>query len=255
MNGFEHLHQRHPLPSILPRVSEQGSPAAATATETPRAKRTRGRKSCDSCRKKIRCNGGVSVPCSNCKQAQTECRFSPETKKRGPVSRRQAHELTLKYMFHLFKHKCRYVHELEARLSRMEALLEKYASGEQSSGSSSPHRSDQNELVTAQNLSSGVSQQFDALTLADYARTKYIGISAGVHLLDDDVFRFKRRVKLENRGILQKVNDDEDEHVLVRSQVASHPPVRPSFEYHRSSLFSEDLPQMTVELADHLVEL
>ncbi|KAL1932744.1 hypothetical protein VTP01DRAFT_8422 [Rhizomucor pusillus] len=149
----------------------------------------------------------------------------------------------------------RYVHELEARLSRMEALLEKYASGEQSSGSSSPHRSDQNELVTAQNLSSGVSQQFDALTLADYARTKYIGISAGVHLLDDDVFRFKRRVKLENRGILQKVNDDEDEHVLVRSQVASHPPVRPSFEYHRSSLFSENLPQMTVELADHLVEL
>lgn len=160
----------------------------------------------------------------------------------------------------------RYVHELEARLNKMEALLEKYSRSSSttsaSSSTSSPYSPNQQRQAiphamqeTMRGLDSGISQQFDALTLADYARTKYIGTSSGIHLLDEEVFQRKGKLKLKNESILQKVNDDEDEHVIIKSDagVSSHPTI-PGSAYSRSELF-KDHPQMSIELADCLIEL
>lgn len=238
------------LQPILPFPSARTTPPA----EFPRAKRARASKSCDHCRKrKTRCDVEISMPCSNCRTSGRECRISQEPKKRGPASQRyytimENNSTMQRLMMMMMK---RYVHELENRLNKMEALLEKYTRHSNST------KSGYNAFACPNKDSAGseeLSQQLNALTLANYERTKYIGNSAGIHLLDDDVFQHKRRLRLEASPswILQKVNDDDEEHIIIRSEELVES--KQATDYDRCTLF-EIFPQMTLELADYLIEM
>ncbi|CEG84917.1 hypothetical protein RMATCC62417_18660 [Rhizopus microsporus] len=104
-----------------------------------------------------------------------------------------------------------------------------------------------------------VEQQMSGLTIKDYQRTRYFGASAGIHLLEKNVlFRNKKlHFKSEPSWFIQKVNDDEEEHVIVKSEEIYQPQqinVVKGPLPTRIKLF-EDVPLMTPELLDLFVYL
>ena len=97
------------------------------------------------------------------------------------------------------------------------------------------------------------------LTISDYQRTRYIGASSGVHFLGDTLLQSgqKHRIPHEPSWFVQKLNDDEDEHVIMKSKE-----ILPSTETHnpdeyvanRIGLF-QDTPHLTQELVDYLIDV
>lgn len=234
------------------------SAKAAPGTEVSKTKRARASKSCDHCRKrKIRCDVEISMPCSKCRASKKECRISQEPKRRGPVSQRYC-SVKSSIGYCCLKRtvlNVRYVQELEDRLIKMEALLAKYNTRISNSNEIEPHSAFAFGCPVKDSIESEeLSQQLDALSLTDYERTKYIGNSAGIHLLDPDVFQHKRRLRFEESPtwIMEKLNDDEEEHIIIRSEERIES--NQSTDYDRSTLF-EIFPEMTVEFADYLIEL
>ncbi|KAL0074955.1 fungal-specific transcription factor domain-containing protein [Phycomyces blakesleeanus] len=218
-----------------------------------RVKRTRAKRSCDMCRKKkTRCDVDVNKPCTTCRTAKTECQFIIEQKKRGPATGS-------------------YVEALESRLRRMETLLEKMATSKGAeSETNSCDSTDMIPIVLGRNLyssektfnpanastSNELSQHMNALTITDYDRTRYIGASSGLHMLNQELLQSNKRHRLVDHPswIVQKLNDDVDEHVIMKTEeinkAKNHK--RLPLVVERFSFF-EDIPNMTQELADAMV--
>ncbi|RUP52081.1 hypothetical protein BC936DRAFT_141782 [Jimgerdemannia flammicorona] len=79
------------VPYVVPRTILPQQPTAAyippSTDPFPRHKRTRAKRSCDSCRKKkSRCDADDHRPCSNCVQIGGKCTFLEQRKKRGQTS-------------------------------------------------------------------------------------------------------------------------------------------------------------------------
>lgn len=272
---------------IAPAIRNYTAP---TTLDFKKIKRARAKRSCDYCRrKKARCDGDTSHPCTKCRLANIDCLFLTARKKRGPAGGG-------------------YVELLENRLKRMESLLvnlnkkkedgknielddydnnnnqeEEEYEEEEEEEEEREGRSDNNEdcLKSIQHKHlqdrehpwqntceqlfqklpdiDAVQQQMNGLTIKDYQRTRYFGASAGIHLLEKNpLFRNKKlHFKSEPSWFLQKVNDDEEEHVIVKSEeiyqsqqinVVNGP--LPT----RMKIF-EDVPLMTLELLDLFVYL
>ncbi|OAD71479.1 Zn(2)-C6 fungal-specific transcription factor [Phycomyces blakesleeanus NRRL 1555(-)] len=104
--------------------------------------------------------------------------------------------------------------------------------------------------------SNELSQHMNALTITDYDRTRYIGASSGLHMLNQELLQSNKRHRLVDHPswIVQKLNDDVDEHVIMKTEeinkAKNHK--RLPLVVERFSFF-EDIPNMTQELADAMV--
>ncbi|KAI9284109.1 fungal-specific transcription factor domain-containing protein [Umbelopsis sp. AD052] len=225
MNPYQGFNR--PPVDILPAPS--GSvPSVASNDDSPRRKRTRAKRSCDMCRKKkSKCDAEVNRPCTNCKNWKTECVFLVEQKKRGPST---GH--------------------------RMESLIENLAKAngapdEPSNDEPSIHSSDEitpppstDEASTTsigdpgeafvdrmESISESpqpdspdhsikVEAQMQGLQIQDYGSVCYMGSSSGIDLINRHFLKGKKmRVPGEKLTFVQKVNDDEAENVIVKTEV------------------------------------
>ncbi|KAI7876653.1 fungal-specific transcription factor domain-containing protein [Mucor mucedo] len=257
------------------------APAANTVcsqqTDDPyRKKRTRAKRSCDHCRKrKTKCDADVRQPCTKCTHANVTCEFLVEQKKRGPSSGG-------------------YIELLENRLLRMEKLIKNMEKGKgmdhegedgeeeesgddfirnhpsSSSSFSSPPRYEEDEIDVAPIIKckallaslaekdyENIDQQMDKLTISDYQRTRYIGASSGVQFLEDGFLRanVKHPLPDEPSWFVQKLNEEEDEHVFMKSKEVLLPSEsKEEFQSNRIEIF-EDTPYITQEIADYIVHL
>lgn len=239
------------LPVILPKEPANDS----HYVDIPRVKRSRAKRSCDLCRKKkTRCNADVMQPCSTCQSNNMACEFSIEQKKRGPVA-------------------ASYVEELESRIRRLEALLQKSNSSSTITTTSTTQTADKSRPPSLDTYCRGlvVDEAVDnedalaghlgRLQLTDYDHTLYIGGSSGFHLMDQQLFSTNLRHRVlgaKEPWVVQKVNSEKDEHVIIHGEeynaadglriLASQPHPK-----HRHMLFS-DIPEMTVAIADDLIK-
>lgn len=180
----------------------------------PPIKRTRAKRSCDLCRKrKTRCNADQQQPCETCKNANVECHFVAEQRKRGPAAATS------------------HVQWLEDRINRLEGILQ----GIQ------PERKLTNKL--------------NDLKLTDYGQTRYFGSSAGIHLVDEQLLSSKQPHRLQHSPahVLQKVNDESNEHIVIMSKALLSRQKDPVPYGVRRTRMLMDVPHMTPELTDAMV--
>ncbi|KAI7879302.1 hypothetical protein K492DRAFT_208357 [Lichtheimia hyalospora FSU 10163] len=258
--------QRRPFAFIAP------VPGVGPTIQQRSIRRTRAKQSCDSCRKrKTRCNADETFPCSTCVSLGVECHLS-EQKRRGPVP-------------------ATYVEALEDRIKQLEDMLIKdKQEGHDNKIESSSSSCDQEKAVKARPSASSstisnettsnvaraassdsLADDLNSLKLSDYNTTLYIGCSAGYYMLDQEAFVSKRGGHVDHREIVQKVNDEQDEHVIIKSGGSEQPCASSSPASLRGSSgggdFSgstcqqrrfepfADIPNMTLELADSMIEL
>ncbi|KAG0164247.1 hypothetical protein DFQ30_010236 [Apophysomyces sp. BC1015] len=247
------------VPDILPKPSHNPTP---NTVNIPRTKRTRAKRSCDLCRKKkTRCDADVSKPCTTCKNANTDCQFLVEQKKRGPATG--------------------YVEALETRLKRMEKMIETMTKNKDidllsdASYESEEEEEEENRgepsfcedsmvlcsiigpnTLNADEDRSELSQQLNALTITDFERTRYLGSSSGIHMLDQELFSSNKRHRLPDQPswIFQKLNTDEDEHIIMKAEEIRRPRLISAQNTlpERFAVF-DDIPHITPELADCLI--
>ncbi|CAO3586366.1 unnamed protein product [Absidia cylindrospora] len=107
-----------------------------------------------------------------------------------------------------------------------------------------------NDVIDATNE---ITTKLDKITIADYERTRYIGMSSGVHLLHQGLFSSNKRHRIRElpSWFVQKVNDDEEEHILIKSEALKTPP---QGYFDRTSVFTVTIPYINQERLDILVE-
>ncbi|KAG1382187.1 hypothetical protein G6F61_002491 [Rhizopus arrhizus] len=224
--------------------------------EILKTKRTRSKRSCDFCRqKKTRCDGSLRQPCTKCQQAQVDCVYLTKQKKRGPQGGS-------------------YVEMLENRLKRMEELLQNLAKNKQlglEDIEDDEEEEEEEEQVDENDVPNGLAcpmmtglspeiealqQQMNGLTVKDYQRTRYVGSSSGMHLVDRDILMSKRKIRFlaEPSWFIQKVNNDQEEHVIMKTKEIQRPlAVQLNEPVPERAKVLEDITLMTAEIADIFV--
>lgn len=98
-----------------------------------------------------------------------------------------------------------------------------------------------------------LASKLDKLTIADYERTRYIGMSSGVHLLHQGLFSTNKRHRIRElpSWFVQKVNDDQEEHILIKSEALKSPP--PQGYLDRTSAFTTTIPHIQQDRLDVLI--
>ncbi|KAI9253784.1 fungal-specific transcription factor domain-containing protein [Phascolomyces articulosus] len=201
-------------------INNPPTPSPSPSSAPIPLKRTRAKRSCDFCRKrKSRCDADTSVPCSNCRAWGYTCEFQTVRKKRGPPSV--------------------YVDNLEKRCKKMEQLLvsltnssikdlEKHdfqyeilpdtalAAAAATSVTSPPAPSDSSSDDDEDDdddfdPTADIQQQLTNLDLKDYDSIKYTGHSAGLQVVDHDIFKSKPYIRWPGRDnvVLQMMGQDE----------------------------------------------
>ncbi|KAI8889408.1 hypothetical protein K501DRAFT_100454 [Backusella circina FSU 941] len=99
-------------------------------------------------------------------------------------------------------------------------------------------------------------EEMNGLTIRDYQRTRYIGYSLGLQCLRANLFcsNRKHRLSQEPSWFVQKINHDEEEHVIMKTKEA----FQPQFLYHEPTLERFKMlkdPCMTDALADFLIHV
>lgn len=244
-----------------------------STNDTQAKKRLRARQSCDSCRqRKTRCNADDTFPCSTCTSLGVDCHLS-KRRKRGPMP-------------------AAYVEALEDRIKRLEQTLSHHGMSECSdtgdgqqaslSPSSSPSPSGSASsspaaaaaaAANATEISSRTRAASDSpyastnspKPSSDYNTTLYIGRSSGYYTLDQEAFATDGRRDTDCE-VEKASNDEQDDHLLLTSEQPSSDPANsrrsgggkggsiPSCRQRRFEPF-KDIPNMTVGLADALIEL
>jgi len=96
------------------------------------------------------------------------------------------------------------------------------------------------------------------LTITDYQRTRYLGASSGVHFLNQELFSTnkKHRIPEEPSWFVQKLNKDEEEHVIIKSKEVLQATLKTGQDgtINRIVLF-DDTPHITQEFVDYLVHM
>ncbi|KAI7902086.1 fungal-specific transcription factor domain-containing protein [Cokeromyces recurvatus] len=233
---------------MIPIAPATSAFTAEKHIEIERKKRTRAKRSCDACRiKKIRCDADDKQPCTKCKLTNTNCQFLIEQKKRGPASGR-------------------YVEQLENRLIRMEKLLQNITKENKQDHSTTSENEDEtmspsNSCTLAKLKSTDQEQelmqeQLEGLTVSDYQRTRYLGASSGLHFLNEDIFTTNKKKRLleEPSWFIQKLNEEEEEHVIIKSKEVSIEDIQNNKTFNRIEAF-RDIPHITQDFVDYLVHL
>ncbi|ORZ22512.1 fungal-specific transcription factor domain-domain-containing protein [Absidia repens] len=107
-----------------------------------------------------------------------------------------------------------------------------------------------NDIISA---TDELTMKMDKITIADYERTRYIGMSSGVHLLHQGLFSSNKRhpIKDMSSWFVQKVNDDKEEHILIKSEARKTPP---QGYLDRTTVLTADIPHINEERLDILVQ-
>ncbi|KAI8643426.1 fungal-specific transcription factor domain-containing protein [Parasitella parasitica] len=271
------------------------APAAPNSTSKTtnihRKKRTRAKRSCDLCRKKkTRCDSDVNQPCTKCKLANAECQFLVEQKKRGPSSGSYVEVLENrllrmeKLLQNIAKEKSQDpIDKDDANSSSVDrdgyanpspplknlCFLNSASLAEDQDAEAMPEHLDDNDdddAAASPNMSCPMKQldagviekQMQQLTISDYQRTRYLGASSGVHFLNQELFSTnkKHRIPEEPSWFVQKLNKDEEEHVIIKSKEVLQATLNIGQDgmINRIALF-EDTPHMTQEFVDYLVHM
>lgn len=100
-----------------------------------------------------------------------------------------------------------------------------------------------------------LTSKLEKITLADYERTMYIGMSAGVHLLHQGLFSSNSRhhIKEMPSWYVQKVNNDEEEHILIKSAALKTPPSQHNY-VDRTSVFTINIPHIQQDRIDIIIQ-
>jgi hypothetical protein len=100
-----------------------------------------------------------------------------------------------------------------------------------------------------------LASKLEKITLADYERTKYIGMSAGFHLLHQGIFSSNKRHLIKERSswFAQKVNDDEEEHIWIKSEALKTPSQQHNY-VDRISVFTTHIPYIRQDRVDKLIQ-
>lgn len=103
-----------------------------------------------------------------------------------------------------------------------------------------------------------IEAQMQQLTITDYQRTRYLGASSGVHFLNQELFSTNRkhRIPEEPSWFVQKLNKDEEEHVIIKSKEVLQATLKAGQDgtINRIVLF-EDTPHITQEFVDFLIHM
>ncbi|KAI7883058.1 hypothetical protein K492DRAFT_205750 [Lichtheimia hyalospora FSU 10163] len=184
------------------------------AISQPPLKRTRAKRSCDLCRKrKTRCNADQQQPCETCKNANVECHFVTEQRKKGPAASTS------------------HVQWLEDRINRLEGILQ----GIQ------PERKLSNNVNDIKLTDYGQTRYFGSSAGIHMVDEQLLS-SKQPH-----------RLHHSPAHVLQKVNDESSEHIVIMSKALVSRQQNPvPYGVRRFHVF-KDVPHMTPELADAMV--
>lgn len=102
-----------------------------------------------------------------------------------------------------------------------------------------------------------IHQQLEKLTITDYERTCYIGASSGIHFLEDEIMRSctKRRISTDPTWFVQKLNDENEEHVFMKSKEFMPSDTTININAINRAEAFEDVPFMTLNFLDHLIHM
>ncbi|KAI9256919.1 fungal-specific transcription factor domain-containing protein [Sporodiniella umbellata] len=251
---------------MIPIAPAQNNLSSPKTVDIQKEKRRRSKRSCDFCRqKKTRCDGDMRHPCTKCRQFKMDCVYLTKQKKRGPT-------------------KGSYVEMLERRLKRMENLIQSAsAQGSCNSNQGSPevfnyndeHEDDRDEVNSLGSEESVpqaqcpthfqipdelevIEHQMNGLKIKDYQRTRYMGSSSGMHLVNIDILKNHAKLRFMHSPswFIQKLNEEEDEHVIMKTKEISPPQEMEASGPNpdRIKLF-EDIPMLDAELLDGLIEI
>ncbi|GAN07925.1 nitrogen assimilation transcription factor nit-4 [Mucor ambiguus] len=276
-------------------IAPAASSSESKPSDIHRRKRTRAKRSCDLCRKKkTRCDSDVNQPCTKCRLAKTECQFLVEQKKRGPSSGSYVELLENrlvrmeKLLQNIAKEKGqdtadegehnspdmdREIPNLDPRISGLCFLQPPRSEDNEHLETLSGHLSnDSDDEAASPNIicptkehtlesdkdCQDIETQMQQLTITDYQRTRYLGASSGVHLLNQELFSTnkKQRIPEEPSWFVQKLNKDEEEHVIIKSKEVLQATLKTGQDgtINRIVLF-EDTPHITQEIVDYLVHM
>ncbi|KAI9268935.1 fungal-specific transcription factor domain-containing protein [Phascolomyces articulosus] len=284
--------------------------------DIPRQKRSKAKRSCDSCRKRrIRCNADTVQPCYGCKSVGAECHFrdnintnkndnnndnNTNMNNNNDEQQEQAKQSSQSH-----------IEAFEDRVSRLENIIQgvqnKY---KRDQDSQRQQQSDMDEddddidvnekdigkgaassrtLIGTHNyhVHDGVSSSIVAtlcgfkdvipvspteemvehmslLQINDYDRTRYIGSSSGVHLLNQSIFTSNMIHRIiydqpcTTSWVAQKLNNDKSEQVIIKARAREPSPPLPFSDDIRPIVLKklsllDDIPHLTDELIELMI--
>ncbi|KAI8638151.1 fungal-specific transcription factor domain-containing protein [Parasitella parasitica] len=225
----------------------------STNTTIP-LKRTRAKRSCDFCRKrKARCDADHIVPCSNCKAWGFNCEFLTVRKKRGPPSVYVENlEIRCKKMESLLTSLTKTsIKDIERNDFRFESLKScekdlvldyKQDHDEQPDNDSQEEDVDEADLTEDDSIESSnhdnMEETLANLNVDDYDSIKYTGHSAGLQLLDQNLFKSKPYVQWPGREDVALRLMSQNELLVIRSSGKKETRLDVGFSLN-SSIFDE----------------
>lgn len=103
-----------------------------------------------------------------------------------------------------------------------------------------------------------IEDRMQQLTISDYQRTRYLGASSGIHFLNQELFSTnkKHRIPEEPSWFVQKLNKDEEEHIIIKTKEVLKATVNTGqgSTVNRIELL-EDIPHLTQDFVDYLVHM
>lgn len=103
-----------------------------------------------------------------------------------------------------------------------------------------------------------VEAQMQGLQIQDYGSVCYMGSSSGIGLIDRHFLKGKKmRVPGEKLTFVQKVNDDESENIIVKTEVYTPEDLQEFYQSRSSLIASDDNENLLYDrtLTDRLVDL
>jgi hypothetical protein len=102
-------------------------------------------------------------------------------------------------------------------------------------------------------------KKMQGLAISDYQRTRFIGASSGVHFLNEGFFsnNKKHRLPEEPDWFVQKLNNDEEEHIIIKTKEIMANQVdalNGGGALNHLAIF-EDTPHITQDFADYLIHM
>ncbi|KAI8969172.1 fungal-specific transcription factor domain-containing protein [Mycotypha africana] len=111
---------------------------------------------------------------------------------------------------------------------------------------------EKNSTNTIDGAYANMEQQLKKLTINDYQRTRYIGSSSGVHLLDDQylISNRKHRSQQDTSWFVQKLNKDKEEHIIMKTQEVGAIVSKGKLKDRSQISYLKDIPYITQEFLD-----
>ncbi|KAG2221952.1 hypothetical protein INT45_010476 [Circinella minor] len=265
--------------------------------DIPRQKRSKAKRSCDRCRKRrIRCNANTNQPCHGCKSIDVECHFRDNNNSNKGQSNQptQGHIESFEDRVSRLENLIRGVQnkhsEDQQQQHQNDIPDDDHKEGEEHLGKglavggtstlNKHYHGDAEDSrvltlrgvreVVPMNPTEEMMKHMNLLQINDFERTRYIGSSSGVHLLNQSIFdnnlihRLVYDKPSTKSWVAQKINNDMTEHIIIKAEAREQPSSpSPSTSTpngdgirkvsHKKLMVLEDIPHLTDELVELLI--